>query len=65
MKAAEPMSPAGTPDFSGYWRQIKNENMDQYLKVTPHTVNHDQVPDVDRQSQRISFHQTTMLGGMN
>lgn len=33
-KAVGPMGQQpGTPDFSGYWRQIKNENMDQYLKV--------------------------------
>lgn len=24
---------AGRPDFSGYWRQIKTENMDAFLKV--------------------------------
>ena len=24
---------AGKPDFSGYWRQIKNENMDAFLQV--------------------------------
>ncbi len=24
---------AGRPDFSGYWRQIKNENMDAFLQV--------------------------------
>ena len=23
----------GRPDFSGYWRQIKNENMDAFLQV--------------------------------
>ncbi|BDA41262.1 hypothetical protein COCOBI_02-0420 [Coccomyxa sp. Obi] len=32
MKAGEPQSSVGTPDFSGYWRQIKNENMDQYFR---------------------------------
>ena len=25
----------GRPNFSGYWRQIKNENMDAFLQVTP------------------------------
>ena len=25
---------AGRPDFSGYWRQIKTENMDAFLKVS-------------------------------
>ena len=24
---------ASRPDFSGYWRQIKNENMDAFLQV--------------------------------
>jgi hypothetical protein len=33
MKAVEPLAAQGTPNFSGYWRQIKNENLDQYLKV--------------------------------
>ncbi len=27
---------AGRPDFSGYWRQIKNENMDAFLQVLSH-----------------------------
>ena len=33
MKAMDPATPQETPDFSGYWRHIKIENMDQYLKV--------------------------------
>jgi hypothetical protein len=38
MKAVEPVEQPGAPDFSGYWRQIKNENMDQYLKVPSRTT---------------------------
>ena len=29
---------AGRPDFSGYWRQIKSENMDAFLKVDSRTL---------------------------